>query len=200
MRGEGEERDRAVAAERFARLNGWEADLVERTLPAAPPPQPLVVVSRLADGSRLWLAIAAVLALRPRHRRVAVDGVVALLLAAGTTQVLQRVVGRPRPSVDHPARRALAAQPGTPSFPSSHTAVAAAFTTAVAHRDPRLAAVLAPLAAALAYGRVRLRVHWPTDVLGGVVLGVGAGVAAGRAADPARTWLRRQVRRSTAQD
>ena len=158
---------------RFARLNAREADLVERVLPAEPPSRPLVVVSRLADGSRLWLATAAVLALRPRHRRAAGDGVVALLLAAGATQVLQRLVQRPRPSADHPVRRDLPT-PGSSSFPSSHTAVAFAFTTAVARRDPRLAAGLAPLAATLAYGRVRLRVHWPTDVLGGAVVGLAA--------------------------
>jgi membrane-associated phospholipid phosphatase len=172
--------DESARPERFARLNAGESDLVERTLPTVRPPRPLLVVSRLADGSRLWLAIAAVLALRPRLRRTAVEGVVAVLLAAGGTQVLQRLVGRPRPPAHHPVRRALAHQPDTPSFPSSHTAVGVAFTTAVARRHRRLGAVLAPLALTLAYGRVRLRVHWPTDVLGGAVLGLGAGRAAGR--------------------
>jgi len=164
----------AGGLERFARLNRWEADLVERALPARPPPRPLLVVSRLADGSRLWLAIAGVMALRPALRRTAAEGVAALLLAAGGTQVAQRLVGRPRPSPHHPARRALTTQPDTPSFPSSHTAAAVAFTRVVARRSPQLAAALVLLAATLAYGRVRLRVHWPTDVLGGAVLGIAA--------------------------
>jgi membrane-associated phospholipid phosphatase len=162
------------AQRRFARLNAAESALVERTLPPGPAARPLVVVSRLADGSRLWLAIAAGMALHPRLRRAAVEGTAALLLAAGVTQILQRLVGRPRPSADHRARRASATQPGSPSFPSSHTAVAVAFTVAVAHRDRRLAAVLTPLALTLAYGRVRLRAHWPTDVLGGAAVGVAA--------------------------
>ena len=172
------------AAGRFARLNRWEADLVERRLaiPAGPPPAPLLRISVLANGSKLWFAIAAAMALRPGLRRAAYEGVVAVLLATGTTQILNRLVDRPRPPADSPARRALPHQPTAPSFPSSHTAAATAFTTAVARRHPWVAAALAPLAGTLAYGRVRLRAHWPTDVLGGVALGVGAGRLARSAA------------------
>jgi membrane-associated phospholipid phosphatase len=159
----------------FDDLNRRESELVERLVPAGPAPRPLLAVSVAASGSRLWFGVAALMALRPSLRRTAAEGVVAALLAAGVTQVLNRLVGRPRPSADHPARRALPRQPLAPSFPSSHTAVATAFTTAVAGRDPKLGAALVPLALTLAYGRIRLRVHWPTDVLGGAILGVAAG-------------------------
>ncbi len=170
------------AASTFAGLNRWESGLVERHLPASPPPKPLLAVNVAANGSRLWFGIAALLALRPSLRRTAAEGVVAALVAAGITQVVNRLIGRPRPPAEHPARRALPRQPVTPAFPSSHTAVAAAFTTAVARLSPALGAALAPLALTLAYGRVRLRVHWPTDVLGGAVVGVVAGRSAQRVA------------------
>ena len=169
-----------------AQLTAWEADLVERVVPAGPAPRALVVVSVLANGSRLWLGIAAVMALRPGMRRAAGDGVVAVALAAGATQVVARLVDRPRPPADHPARRALAHQPTSSSFPSSHTSVGVAFTTAVARHDRRVAAALAPLAATLAYGRVRLRVHWPTDVLGGALVGLAAGLSSGALRRPCR--------------
>jgi hypothetical protein len=35
----------------FAWLNRWEGELVERVVPAGPPPAALPLVSRLADGS-----------------------------------------------------------------------------------------------------------------------------------------------------
>jgi undecaprenyl-diphosphatase len=173
-------RARVARGSPVARLNAREAELVERVVPSGPPPAPLIAVSVAANGSRLWFAIAAVLALRPGLRHAAADGVVAAMLAACGTQLINHLVDRPRPA-PHPA---LVPRPGSPSFPSSHTAVGVAFTTAVARRSPRTAAVLAPLAATLAYGRVRLRVHWPTDVLGGAVLGVTAGRIAHAARRP----------------
>jgi undecaprenyl-diphosphatase len=148
----------------------------------------LVWISGLADGSRLWFAVAAAMAIRAGpFRQAAVEGTVAALLAAGCTQILNRLVGRPRPAADHPVRRELARQPVTPSFPSSHTAVAAAFITAIGRRNRRTGALLTPLALTLAYGRIRLRVHWPTDVVGGAVLGIGAGRLAGRLTAAARS-------------
>jgi undecaprenyl-diphosphatase len=155
----------------WARLNAREAGLVERWVQAGPPPAALIRVSVLANGSRLWFAIAAVLALFPALRRTAAEGAVAAVLAAGGVQVVNHLVDRPRPAVPSAGVR----RPGSPSFPSSHTAVGVAVTTAVARRSPRLGAALAPLAATLAYGRIRLRVHWPTDVLAGALLGVAAG-------------------------
>jgi undecaprenyl-diphosphatase len=157
------------------RLNRWEADLVERhaALSPAPPPAALTRISALARGGRLWFGIATLMATRsPTTRRAARDGVTALLLAGSCAQVLNRVVSRPRPTAGHiPARDALVHQPRTPSFPSSHSAVAAAFTTAAGRRSPITGIILVPLASTIAYARIRTRAHWPTDVLAGIALG-----------------------------
>jgi membrane-associated phospholipid phosphatase len=166
------------------RLNQWEADLVERHLAVsqAPPPALLTRLSALARGGRLWLAIAALMAARPGvARHAARDATLAALLASAGAQLLNRLVARPRPPARHlPARRALFTQPETPSFPSSHSAVAAAFTVAVGRRCPVGAAALIPLASSIAYARVRTRAHWPTDVLAGILLGAGVGEAVHR--------------------
>ena len=65
--------------EAFDALNTRESALVERYVPAGPPPQPLLVVNVAANGSRLWFGIAALLALGPALRRTAAEGVVAAL-------------------------------------------------------------------------------------------------------------------------
>jgi undecaprenyl-diphosphatase len=161
------------------RLNQWEADLVERHLAVsqAPPTALLTRLSALARGGRLWFAIAALMAARPGvARHAARDATLAALLAIAGSHLLNRLVARPRPPARHlPARQALFDQPQSPSFPSSHSAVATAFTIAVGRRCPVGAAALVPLASIIAYARIRTRAHWPTDVLAGILLGAGVG-------------------------
>lgn len=71
-----------------------------------------------------------------------------------------------------PGWRRLTA-PRSSAFPSGHSVSAAAFVTAVMMEFPAAAAVVAPLAAAVAYSRVHTGVHWASDVFGGLVLGSG---------------------------
>jgi undecaprenyl-diphosphatase len=71
----------------------------------------------------------------------------------------------------------LGGRPRTSSFPSSHTASAAAFAVAASASLPLAAPVLGPLAASVALSRIRAVRHFPTDVAAGAVLGAGVGVA-----------------------
>ncbi|TVT08777.1 phosphatase PAP2 family protein, partial [Amycolatopsis bartoniae] len=61
-----------------------------------------------------------------------------------------------------------------------HASAAAAFTTAAALQAPPLAVLAAPVALAVAYSRVRTRVHWPSDVLAGAVWGALAAYVTSR--------------------
>jgi membrane-associated phospholipid phosphatase len=168
----------------FDRLNRREADAVLPRLPTDRPTAAVTDISALAFGGGLWLAIAAVLATRPGPlRRAARDGAVAVGLASATAHLLSRLVPRQRPAADRlPAYQALSHKPSSPSFPSSHTAVAFAFTTAVARRSRWAGLGTAPLAVAVAYSRVRTRAHWPSDVVSGAALGVLVGEAVHRLA------------------
>ena len=112
----------------------------------------------------------------PAARGAARRGLGSLALASLTTNAVAKyAVRRIRPANDGvPLVRRPVKAPWTPSFPSGHSASAAAFVTGVALEAPRYGALLAPVAAAVAFSRVYVGVHYPGDVLAGCALGVAA--------------------------
>lgn len=149
-------------------------------------------LSRTANHGVLWFATAAALVATrsPRARRAAVRGVASLALASATINTLgKRTVRRPRPLLDKvPSVRQLKRQPITTSFPSGHSASAAAFAAGVALESRGWGAAVAPVAGAVALSRVYTGVHYPSDVLVGAALGVGAAYAV-RGLVPSRDLL-----------
>ncbi|MEV0169943.1 phosphatase PAP2 family protein [Streptomyces sp. NPDC050803] len=162
----------------------------ERHWPAAAPVLPRL--SRSANHGLLWFAAGAVMAASrtPRARRAAVRGLASLSLASLTINTLgKRSVRRPRPLLDPvPLVRQLKRQPITTSFPSGHSASAAAFVTGVALESPAWGAVVAPVAWSVALSRVYTGVHFPSDVLAGAALGACAAFAV-RGMVPTRAQL-----------
>ncbi|MER7765760.1 phosphatase PAP2 family protein [Kitasatospora sp. NPDC096140] len=166
-----------------ARLDTLDRALFDR-IAAAPLPGTRSwprLLSRAADHGLLWTGTAALLgAVGGRTgRRAALRGLGALALASATANtVAKHATRRPRPLLDSvPHARRLLRQPVTTSFPSGHSASAAAFATGVAIESPLLGAAVAPLAAAVAFSRVHTGVHYPGDVLAGTALGAAAAAA-----------------------
>ncbi|WP_222262245.1 bifunctional phosphatase PAP2/diacylglycerol kinase family protein [Modestobacter marinus] len=131
-------------------------------------------LSRLADHGKLWMLVGGVLGLRRgQARRSAVRGLGSLMVSSALVNVvLKRLFGRVRPDLATVASsRALRRAPNTLSFPSGHSASAAAFATGVALESPVTGALLAPLAAGVGYSRVHVGVHYPGDVVVGMAVG-----------------------------
>jgi membrane-associated phospholipid phosphatase len=130
----------------------------------------------ITELGSIWTPIGAagVLAAAGR-RRAAARGLAAASAAWLAGQGLKRLFDRPRPYVADPDGVRLLAQPprGT-SWPSSHPAVLLAFVT-VAGRDLELSVAarkaLRGLAAAVGISRIHVGVHYPADVVGGLLLG-----------------------------
>ena len=98
-----------------------------------------------------------------------------LLTSALITTSLKFAIDKDRPFVTYPEIQKLTSA-GSPSFPSGHTSEAFATATSLSLAFPKWY-VIAPSfiwASAAGYSRMHLGVHYPSDVLVGVLIGSGS--------------------------
>jgi len=166
----------------YHRVGRVDAELVWRSgeLPPSPFDTFFRRLGRFADHSKLWFAIAALLAIRKgATRRAGLRGLAAIGGASfSASLVAKRLFPRRRPAAELlPVPRRMTRRPKSSSFPSGHSASAFAFASAVAMEHKAVGAAALPLAAAVSYSRVHTGVHWPSDVVAGAAIGVGAAYA-----------------------
>ena len=158
------------------------------TVPTPALDEPLRRLSRAADNSKLWLAIAAVLALAggPTGRRAALRGVLSIGVTSAVVNLgVKSIYPRRRPDragAGVPGDRQVK-MPGSTSFPSGHSASAFAFAASVGQDIPALALPLALLATAVGYSRVHTGVHYPGDTIVGAVIGASTSYGVDAIAD-----------------
>lgn len=135
-------------------------------------------ITLLGNGGAIWLLAAVALLITKKYRRY---GVYLLAgLAAGVLSgnvVLKNLIARPRPCWLDTSVQLLIANPTDYSFPSGHTLSSVIGATILTKADRRFGYAAIPLAALIAFSRLYLYVHFPTDILGAVVLGVAIGLA-----------------------
>ena len=95
-----------------------------------------------------------------------------LLLVMGVTQGLKALIDRDRPFTTYPNIEKLSSG-GDSSFPSGHTLEAFAMAAALSMMFSRKKIILPVYAWAIlvAYSRMALGVHYPSDVLAGILIG-----------------------------
>jgi len=157
---------------------------------AEPVDKALRLLTKSANHGLLWMGIAAVGVLAgKRSRRAGLRGVASLSAASFVSNtVIKPLIGRRRPD---PERTMLARRihrmPWTSSFPSGHAASAAAFAAGATMELPMAGPILVPLAAAVAYSRVHVGVHYRSDVWAGAAIGLTCAVI-GRVLWPVKPW------------
>lgn len=138
---------------------------------------PLITV--LGDAGIFWIAVAVVLIFIPKYRKIGLSMGVALIMGLLVCNVtLKPLVARPRPydyQLEYFGKtiELLIATPHDFSFPSGHTLASFEAATALLIGNKKMGIPAMILACLIAFSRLYLYVHYPTDVLFSVVLGVG---------------------------
>lgn len=133
---------------------------------------------------QLWLAIGIVLLIFKKTRRT---GIAVLISFAGVLLfgelLLKHVVSRMRPCQIDQAFALLVERPASSSFPSTHSAFAFGAATAIFMNYKKAGVAVLIAAALIAFSRLYLFLHFPTDVLCGIALGIVMGIAAVKLSD-----------------
>ncbi|MEG0239281.1 phosphatase PAP2 family protein [Anaerorhabdus sp.] len=97
--------------------------------------------------------------------------------------VLKNIVRRPRPFVENDHLQSLIHKPTSYSFPSSHSATSFSVATSLTKIKPIITICSYTLAALIAFSRVYLNVHHPSDVVVGAIIGILSSYVVSRVLD-----------------
>jgi undecaprenyl-diphosphatase len=126
-----------------------------------------------------------------RWKLASASGLVAAAVALLTNQAISHLWERPRPFTAHPVlTHALSARTTDPSFPSDHAAAAFAIAFAVFAFSRWGGAIFLGAATLIALSRIALGMHYPSDVLAGMLVGLASAMLVTHAG---RAWIVRLV-------
>jgi len=130
------------------------------------------LITRLGDAGIIWIILTVLLLIIPKTRKTGVIMLAALLADVLLCNVvIKNLVARTRP-FDVNTVQLLVAKPRDYSFPSGHTAASFASVTALyLAGEKKMWKVALVLAVLIALSRLYLYVHYPTDIIGGVIFG-----------------------------
>lgn len=132
-----------------------------------------IFITSLGDTGWFWLAASALMLIPRKTRIIGITAILAVVIGALLTNVtLKTLVARTRPYEVVEGLRLLIEKPHDYSFPSGHTCASFAAALVYYRMLPKkwgIAAVV--LASLIAFSRMYLGVHYPSDILAGLVIG-----------------------------
>ena len=136
----------------------------------------MVGVTKLGDVGIIWIILTAILLIIPKTRRTGGVMLVALVVQTVLCNViLKNLFARTRPYDVNTTVQLLVPKLHDFSFPSGHTSASFTAVSALYFSKDKLWKPALILACLIAVSRLYLYVHYPTDVLGGLLLGVLSG-------------------------
>lgn len=138
------------------------------------------IITFLGDGGWFWILLAVVLLIMKKTRKAGAAAAIALVIGALITNVcLKNMVARVRPYDTYSALIPIVTKPIDWSFPSGHTCASFASAFVYFRLLPKKYGIPAlVLACMIAFSRLYLGVHYPTDVLAGFLIGLFASALA----------------------
>ena len=137
----------------------------------------MIFITTLGDKGIIWIIIGIILLSMKKYRKVGFTLLIALLVNALIGEgILKNIVQRPRAFITYPDISIIINPPSSFSFPSGHTASSFAAATVLGYYFKGWRYILYIFASLIAFSRLYLFVHYPSDIIFGILLGVICGL------------------------
>lgn len=124
----------------------------------------------LGDQGKIWIFILLLLLIQKDTRKLAFKAILSIIAVTIFMEIIKHIVTRPRPFITHPQLISLI-KPGGYSFPSGHTGSSFVIAFVCFKQLPKKYSIpIFIIACLIACSRLYLGVHYPTDILGGILL------------------------------
>lgn len=153
-------------------------------------------ITSLGNLGIFWILLAVVLLFLPKWRKAGFQMLAGMALAVLVgSLILKPLIARERPFSANEYLNLLITAPKDFSFPSGHTSSSFAAATVLFRRNKGAGAAAAVLAALIAFSRMYLYVHYPSDILAGLLLGIASGAVGTLLVNAVwRKWKRRPAK------
>lgn len=129
-------------------------------------------ITLLGNKGAIWLVFLLMLLIYPRTRKLGLIAGLSLLVCVSLGEILKYTVMRPRPFLEIPELVPLVAPPASYSFPSIHTvsSFSVAWIILWSPLSGKVRYAVFSFALLMAFSRLYVVVHYPSDVLAGMLL------------------------------
>ena len=158
----------------------WEADFLNSMSSLRSPVMDKIMwfFSVIGNGGILPIGLTILLLIFVKTRKIGVEALISLLLTFIIANlIIKHAVGRMRPYEAYTYLESLIGKMVDTSFPSGHAANNFAVAIAILINNRKIGIPVTIVAAIMAFSRMYNVVHYPTDVLAGIIIGTGVAIA-----------------------
>lgn len=135
----------------------------------------MIFITTLGNGGVIWIITGVVLLFSKKHKKTGILILAALAVEIiSCNMILKPLVARIRPCDINTAVQLLVSRPTDYSFPSGHTGASFAAVAILHLRKEKGRCAATILAGMIAFSRLYLYVHYPTDIIGGIIIGTAS--------------------------
>lgn len=132
----------------------------------------MIFITSLGNLGFIWILISLLLIISKKYRKIGILTLSALILNTILGEgILKHIIERPRPFTTYENLHIIITKPSSYSMPSGHASASFAAAFMLSYFFKNIKGYIFALAALIAFSRLYLLVHYPSDVLCGILLG-----------------------------